>query len=258
MSPVDSGPVDSGRAELDGRVALVSGGARGLGAAIARQLAGLGARVVIGDLLADEGGALAVELGAAFVPLDVTSEESWAHIVSGTFERLGRLDVLVNNAGIGGPTPILDTPLRRYERIVAVNQTGTFLGMRAAVPVMVEAGRGSVVNIASIEGLRGLPGFAAYCGAKHAVVGMSKAVALEVAGHGVRVNAVCPGPVETPGLLKGLGGEEAKAAVAARVPLGGRLADPAQVAELVGFLAGDGSSYCTGSVFTADGGWTAG
>jgi 3alpha(or 20beta)-hydroxysteroid dehydrogenase len=246
--------------DLDGRVALVSGGARGLGAAVCEHLVSRGCRVVIGDLLVEEGEVLASGLGSAarFASLDVTDEQAWDRVVSGIVADLGRLDVLVNNAGIGGPTSITRCSLRRYQRIVEVNQTGTFLGMREALRVMVRARRGSVVNVASIEGIRGMPGFFAYCGSKHAVVGMTKSAALEVAEHGVRVNAVCPGPVDTPGLHQGIGGDEGVARVAAMVPLDHRLATPAEVARLIGFLAGDESSFSTGSIYTADGGWTAG
>lgn len=246
--------------DLRGRVALVSGGARGLGAAVCEHLVDRGCRVVIGDLLTDEGAALASRLGpgARFAELDVTDEQAWARVVSSTVADLGRLDVLVNNAGVGGPTSITRCSLERYQRIIGVNQVGTFLGMREALKVMVEARRGSVVNVSSIEGIRGMPGFVAYCASKHAVVGMTRSVALEVAEHGVRVNAVCPGPVETPGLYQGIGGDEGMAKIAAMVPLSHRLAAPEEVARLIGFLAGDDSSFSTGSIYTADGGWTAG
>ena len=248
----------AGGGDLAGRVALVSGGARGLGAAVCEHLAGGGAYVVIGDLLAEEGGALADRLGGRFAPLDVTDEHAWERAVAGVVADLGRLDILVNNAGVGGPTSITRCSLARYEKIIRVNQIGTFLGMREALKVMVEARRGTVVNVASIEGIRGMPGFVAYCASKHAVVGMTRSVALEVAEHGVRVNAVCPGPVETPGLHQGIGGDEGMAKIAAMVPLNNRLAAPEEVARLIGFLAGDESSFSTGSIYTADGGWTAG
>jgi 3alpha(or 20beta)-hydroxysteroid dehydrogenase len=151
----------------------------------------------------------------------------------------------------------MDTTLEAYQRIVAVNQTATFLGMRAVAPTMIKQGGGAIVNIASIEGSQGLAGFSAYCAAKHAILGLTRAVALELVRDGVRVNAVCPGAVETPGLHAGIGGDAGMAKVAASVPLR-RLAAASEVAALVAFLAGDGGSYCVGGEFRVDGGWTAG
>lgn len=247
--------------QLSGRTALVTGGARGLGEGIVRRLAASGARVVITDLprRRELGEALAGELGdgVEFRGLDVTSEDDWTSAVDEIVAAHDRLDVLVNNAGVGGPTPILGARLEDYGRIVAVNQTGTFLGMRTCAPVMVKRGAGSIINVASIEGSTGLAGFAAYCGSKHAVIGMTRAVSLELAPHNVRVNAVCPGPVDTPGLAGGIGDEAGIAALSARVPAG-RLADPSEVAAVVAFLAADEASFCTGGSFMVDGGWTAG
>jgi 3alpha(or 20beta)-hydroxysteroid dehydrogenase len=244
---------------LAGMTALVTGGARGLGEGIVRRLVDDGAQVVIADIKDDLAESLVSELGgrASFRRLDVTDEHAWDRVVGRTLETHGSLDILVNNAGRGGPTPITDTTLRDFYRIVDVNQVGTFLGMRACAPSMVRQGRGSIVNIASIEGLRGLAGFAAYCGAKHAVLGMTRAVSLELAASGVRVNAVCPGAVETPGLLHGIGGSDGMAKVAASIPAG-RLATTAEVAAVVAFLASDDGAYCTGADFVVDGGWTAG
>jgi 3alpha(or 20beta)-hydroxysteroid dehydrogenase len=241
------------------RVALVTGGARGLGEGIVRRLSAEGACAIIGDVREDIGAALAAELGvpARFHRLDVTSEESWDAAVAAAVEEYGRIDVLVNNAGVGGPTPITETTLADYERIIAVNQTGVFLGMRACVPVMIGQGHGSIVNVASIEGLRGLAGFTAYCGAKHAVVGMTRAVSLELASAGVRVNAICPGAIDTPGLFKGIGGAAGMEKLAAAIPQR-RLAPAAEVASLVAFLASDDANYCTGGDYVVDGGWTAG
>jgi 3alpha(or 20beta)-hydroxysteroid dehydrogenase len=241
-------------ARLAGRTALVTGGARGLGEGIVRQLIADGAHVIVGDVREELGEDLAAELGgqASFRKLDVTDERDWTSAV----DAHGDLDVLVNNAGRGGATPIGDTTLEQFRRIVDVNQVGTFLGMRACAPVMVRRGRGSIVNIASIEGIRGLAGFAAYCGAKHAVVGMTRAVSLELARTGVRVNSVCPGAVQTPGLAHGLGPDR-MASLASAIPQG-RLAAANEVAAMVAFLASDDGSYCTGGEFVVDGGWTAG
>lgn len=252
--------IHPGADRLQRRVAIVTGGARGLGEAIVRRLNAEGATTIIGDVREELGVALAAELGppARFQRLDVTSEESWdAAVRAAVNDEYGRIDVLINNAGVGGPTPITNTPLADYDRIIAVNQTGVFLGMRACVPVMIAQGRGSIVNIASIEGLRGLAGFTAYCGAKHAVVGMTRAVSLELATTGVRVNAVCPGAVETPGLFKGIGGAPGMKKLATAIPQR-RLAPPAEVASLVAFLASDEALYCTGGDYVVDGGWTAG
>jgi 3alpha(or 20beta)-hydroxysteroid dehydrogenase len=246
-------------ARLAGRTALVTGGARGLGEGIVRQLIADGAHVIVGDVREELGQALATELGgqASFQKLDVTDERDWSSAVGATVDVHGGLDVLVNNAGRGGPTPIGDTTLEQFRRIVDVNQVGTFLGMRACAPVMVRQGRGTIVNIASIEGIRGLAGFAAYCGAKHAVVGMTRAVSLELARTGVRVNSVCPGAVQTPGLAHGIGGDARMVKLASTIPQG-RLAAAGEIAVLVAFLASDDGSYCTGGEFVVDGGWTAG
>ncbi|MHB8694914.1 MAG: SDR family NAD(P)-dependent oxidoreductase [Solirubrobacteraceae bacterium] len=251
----------TGAGRQAGRTALVTGGARGLGEGIVRRLVADGARVVIADLprQQDLAAALAADLGdrARFHALDVTSEDAWRDGVDAVLDTYGSLDVLVNNAGVGSPSPIASTSLEHYRRIVEVNQTGTFLGMSACAPVMLRQGRGSIINIASIEGLRGLAGFAAYCGSKHAVIGMTRAVSLELASQHVRVNAVCPGPVDTPGLAGGIGGAPGVAKIAAIVPVG-RLAATREVAALVAFLASDEASYCTGGDYVVDGGWTAG
>ncbi|WP_405166261.1 SDR family oxidoreductase [Nocardia sp. NBC_01499] len=233
------------------KVALISGGARGMGAAHARLLASQGAKVVIADILADDGKALADELGdnAAYVQLDVTDPEQWKAAVEAAVQQFGRLDVLVNNAGIAGIAPLAETTPESWRKIIDINLTGTFLGMQAAVPAMLEHG-GSIVNISSVEGLRGSQGLHAYVASKFGVRGITKSVALEYARFDVRVNSIHPGFVDTQ-MTEGLKAEELG------IPLG-RAAKPAEVSDLVLFLASDEARYCTGSEFVIDGGLTAG
>lgn len=236
---------------LDGRVALVSGGARGLGAAYVRALHGAGARVVIGDLLDAEGTALADELGerALFVHLDVTSESSWADAV-GTAVGLGGVDVLVNNAGIANAGRIERYGRDQWDAVIAVNLTGTYLGVRAVVPVMKAARTGSIINISSVEGMRGDAALHGYVASKFGVRGLTKSLAVELGADGIRVNSVHPGFVLTP-MTQGLD------VTRQRIPLG-RPAVPDDVVGAVLFLAGDGSAYVTGTEIVVDGGMIAG
>ena len=186
---------------LDGKVALISGGARGQGAAEARLFAAEGAKVMVGDVLDDEGETLARELTsdrAAFRHHDVTDEGQWSAIVTEAVERFGQLDILVNNAGIFRILPMMQTSLDDYRQINDVNQIGVFLGMKAASPALVERGGGSIVNISSIAGLRGSPASFAYSASKWAVRGMTKSAALELAPFKVRVNSIHPGIIDTP------------------------------------------------------------
>ncbi|OLF18952.1 glucose 1-dehydrogenase [Actinophytocola xanthii] len=243
---------------LTGKVALVTGAAGGQGAAAATRFAAEGAEVVIADVADAPGKELAEELGARYHHLDVSDEDQWAEAVATTTQACGPITVLVNNAGILHMAALTETSLADYERVVRVNQIGTFLGMRAVAPGMVEAGGGSIINLSSIEGLRASPMLTAYTASKFAIRGMTKVAALELAGSGVRVNSVHPGVVETGLLPTALGGVEVDLSyVAKRVPLR-RVAGPAEIAELVLFLASDESSYCTGGEFIADGGVTAG
>jgi len=246
-------------AQLDGKVALITGGARGQGAAEARRFVAEGARVVVGDVAHDEGKALASELGsaAAYVGLDVTDESDWAEAISAAGDLFGPIDVLVNNAGIVRVAPLVQTATDDYMAVVRVNQLGVFLGMRAVLPGMIERRSGAIVNISSIDGIVGMPGMSAYAATKHAVIGMTKSVALEVAAFGVRVNAVLPGGVDTPMLDMPELGFDIGAVVASKVPMA-RLADAGEVAGLVCYLASEESRYCTGSSFVIDGGMTAG
>ena len=209
------------------------------------------------DVLLDEGEVLAKEIGATFIAHDVRSEEEWAEVVRETTERHGRIDVLVNNAGIFERAKLVDTDLATYRRITDVNQVGVFLGMKAVAPVMIEQGSGSIVNISSVAGLRAAAGGFAYGASKFAVTGMTKSAAIELARHGVRVNSIHPGMIETDMITQVTGGNaERHERFARSVPLR-RPADPSEVARLALFLASDDSSYCTGSEFVVDGGMTA-
>ena len=243
---------------LDGKVAIVTGGARGQGGAEATLFRAEGADVVVTDVLHDEGEVLAKEIGATFIAHDVRSEEEWAEVARRTLELHGRIDVLVNNAGIFQRARMLDTDLETYRRITDVNQVGVFLGMKTVAPTMIEQGSGSVVNISSVAGLRAAAGGFAYGASKFAVTGMTKSAAMELARHGIRVNSIHPGIIETDMITEVTGGNaERHDRFVNSVPLR-RGADPSEVARLALFLASDDASYCTGSEFVVDGGMTAG
>ncbi len=249
---------------LENKVALISGGARGLGRAMAEEFVAEGARVVIGDLMEKTAAEAAREIGdrALAIRLDVTQERSWEEAIKATLAAFGSLNVLVNNAGTAEGSAFHETTLESYRRVTEVNQTGVFLGMRAAVDPMTRAGGGSIVNISSIDGMVGSPGIISYIASKWAVRGMTKAVAMELAPRGIRVNSVHPGHVHT--LLASQPGQDRKPikemieAHTRRFAPMGRTGKPSEIAKLVAFLASDDSSYCTGSEFVADGGFTAG
>src|SRR4051794_273634 len=244
---------------LEGKVAIVTGAARGQGAAAARLFVAEGARVVIGDVLDDLGKELADSLGEAAIyrHLDVSSEDDWKAVVDETVETLGGVDVLVNNAGILRFAALPDMPLEDYMRIVNVNQVGTFLGMRAVAKPMMAAGKGSIVNISSVEGLAGMPYLTAYTSTKFAIRGMSKVAALELGPNGIRVNSVHPGMIETDMVKDAAGGHDIDLSPAAkRIPLR-RMGTSEDIAEVVLFLASDRSAYVTGAELAADGGATA-
>ena len=249
---------------LDGKVALVSGGARGLGRAMAEEFVDEGARVMIGDVLVEDAQATAKELGDACqaTELDVTQEESWAAAIQAVSETFGGLDILVNNAGTAEGAPFAETTLESYRRVTEVNQTGVFLGMRAAVEPMKARGGGSIVNISSIEGMVASPLIISYTASKWAVRGMTKAVAIELAPFGIRVNSIHPGHVHTglasqPG--EDLSFKEAMIEEHSRrhAPMG-RTGTPQEIAKMAAFLASDDSSYSTGSEFVSDGGFITG
>lgn len=244
---------------LNGKVALITGAARGQGAAEARLFAQRGAKVMLCDILDSEGQAVAAEIGAnaAYLRLDVTSEASWQAAVKATVAKFGKLNVLVNNAGIVKVTALADCPLEEYMQVIQVNQIGVFLGMKTVAPAMKQAGGGSIVNISSIDGLIGMTGGTAYCASKFAVRGMTKVAALELGKDGIRVNSIHPGGILTP-MITGAGLDAQTAGeIFGRVPLQ-RIGQPEEIATLAAYLASDDASYSTGSEFIADGGLTAG
>ena len=241
---------------LEGRVALITGAARGQGAAEARLFAREGAKVVAADVLVDELDALCREIGdAAFAcPLDVSDEPQWRTCIDEVDARFGRLDVLVNNAGIAQAAPLLETSLEDYLAVIGVNQIGCFLGMRWGGPLMVRSGGGSIVNVSSTGGLEGVPQMVGYAASKHAVTGMTRTAAIDLAPYGIRVNSLHPGGVDT----DMLGPETERRAVDyGYFPLA-RLASPEEIARSALFLASDDSSYCTGTALLVDGGVMAG
>lgn len=242
---------------LTGKVALITGGARGQGGAAARRFVEEGAQVLIGDVLDEEGKALADEIGAAYQRLDVTSEEDWTSAVERAEAEFGPVTVLVNNAGILHFSELAATTLADYERVIRVNQIGTFLGMRSVVEPMTRAGAGSIVNMSSVEGLAGMPFLVAYTASKFAIRGMTKVAALELGAKGIRVNSVHPGMIDTKMVSDAAGGAEIDSSWVAKKVALARTGQPGEIANLVVFLASDESSYSTGAEFVADGGATA-
>ncbi len=238
--------------ELDGRIAVVTGGARGQGASEARLFAREGATVVISDVLDEQGEKTASALGCQYLHLDVTSESEWESVVADTIGRHGRLDILMNNAGIFQGAQLLNTSTDLWNRTVAINQTGVFLGMRTAARAMIDAGNGgSIINTSSIAGLEGGFGATAYGATKWAVTGMTKTAAKELGKYEIRVNSIHPGVIVTDMIDHLVKGNEEKWAL--RQPIR-RLGEPEDIAQMALFLASDRSSYCTGQAFTVDGG----
>ncbi len=237
---------------LAGKVALVSGGARGMGASHAREMVAHGAKVVCGDILDADGEVVAKELGedARYIHLDVTRAEDWDAAVAFAIAEFGGVDVLVNNAGILNIGTVEDFELSEWHRILDINLTGVFLGIRAVVPAMKNAGHGSIINISSIEGMAGTIASHGYTATKFAVRGLTKSTALELGQFGIRVNSVHPGLVKTP-MADWVPEDIFQSAL-------GRIAQPKEISNLVVYLASDESSYSTGAEFVVDGGTLAG
>lgn len=242
-------------ARLEGKVAIITGSAQGMGAAHAKKFIEEGAKVVLTDLNEEKGNALAAELGenAIFVKQNVANEEDWKNVVVKAEEAFGPVNVLVNNAGITMAKSITDTSVEDYRKIVEINQVSVFLGIKSVVSSMEKAGQGTIVNISSLNGLVG--GAVGYTDTKFAVRGITKAAALELAPKNIRVNSVHPGVIATPMVVQ----EDTKAAVEAfskMIPMS-RVAEPEEVSNLVLYLASEESSYSTGSEFIVDGGMSA-
>ncbi len=237
---------------LDGKVALITGGARGMGESHARGVIAEGGSVVIGDVLDDLGQELAEKLGsnAIYVHLDVTSAEDWDRAVAKAVEAFGRLNVLVNNAGILTVAPIREFTDEQWDRIIAINLTGAFKGIRAAATELARSAPSSVINISSVAGLTGFTQGVGYVSSKFAIRGLTKAAAVELGREGIRVNSIHPGSILTP-MTQGLTMPFTHVAL-------GREGTPPEVTALVIYLASDESSYSTGAEFIADGGETAG
>ncbi|MBV8690644.1 MAG: glucose 1-dehydrogenase [Actinobacteria bacterium] len=240
---------------LAGKVAIITGAARGQGAVEARMFVDEGAKVVVADVLDAEGEAVAKELGddAVFVHLDVSQPDQWKAAVGAAEETFGKLDVLVNNAGILHFSTIEKMAVEDYMRVVSVNQVGTFLGMQSVIEPMRKAGGGSIVNISSIEGILAMGGTVAYASTKFAIRGMTKVAALELGRDGIRVNSVHPGTIRTP-MTDPLGDITPIGKI---IPLR-RVGESEDVAAVVLFLASDDAAYCSGAEFVVDGGVLAG
>jgi 3alpha(or 20beta)-hydroxysteroid dehydrogenase len=243
--------------QLVGKVALISGAGRerGQGAAEGRLFAAHGATVILADVRDEEGEATAGNIkGAEYAHLDVTSEADWERVVADIVARHGRLDILINNAGIAAMGRLVNATTEDWDRTIAINQSGVFFGMRTAARAMIAANNGgSIVNISSIAGMEGLFGSMAYGASKWAVRGMTKIAAKELGRHGIRVNSIHPGFIETDMLDQGNFGEDGKTRMARRVPTG-RLGKPEDIANMALFLCTPAADYVTGQEFVVDGG----
>jgi 3alpha(or 20beta)-hydroxysteroid dehydrogenase len=246
--------------KLTGKVALVTGGARAMGAATARLFAEEGAQVMIADVLTDEGQALATDLGptTVFQHLNVADETAWKDAVETCCGHFGGIDILINNAGIIYFGALLDTSLADFKRVIDVNLVGCFLGMRTAAPQIIARGGGAIVNISSVDGMKGSNSIGAYAASKWGVRGMTKVAAMEFGHRGVRVNSIHPGGVNTPmGNPRGMSVTEMNASFYKSVPAQ-RVGEPIEVARASLFLASDDASYINGAELTVDGGMIAG
>ncbi|WP_182379233.1 glucose 1-dehydrogenase [Nocardioides sp. WS12] len=244
------------RAGLTDHVSIVTGGAGGIGAAVARSLVADGARVMVTDVQDDLGRSLAEELGdaATFEHHDVTDESAWAGVVDATINKFGRVDSLVNNAGILGMKPFLEMTVADFDRVMDINARSVFLGMHAVAPAFAQQKRGVIVNLSSTAGLSGQVGGLAYSASKWAVRGMSKSIALELGGHGIRVVSLHPGTIVTP-MTEQVGASLDQPAPASAL---GRNGKPEEIAAVVAFLVSEDASYMTGTEVVVDGGWSAG
>jgi 3alpha(or 20beta)-hydroxysteroid dehydrogenase len=237
---------------LSGKVALISGGSRGLGESHARALIAQGARVVVADILDDDGQALVAELGEAsrYIHLDVTSRTEWAKAVAFTLQEFGALNVLINNAGIAHFSPIGEYKPEQWDTMIAINLTGVFYGVDASLQALMASAPSSIINVSSIAGLRGYSGLVGYNAAKFGVTGLTKSVALDVAQFGIRCNSIHPGVINTP-MTSNVGTRRKHVAME-------RTGRPEELSSLVVYLASDEASFCTGSEFICDGGESAG
>ena len=247
------------RGRLEGRVILISGASRGQGEAEARLFAAEGACLVLGDVLEDLGDQVARSLAAhaTFVKLDVSCETDWSRAVDTAIDRFGKLDGLINNAGVRATSkPLTEYSLAEYRSVIDVNQVGVFLGMRAAAPAITRAGGGTIVNVSSVAGMTGVAGSIAYTASKWAVRGMTKTAALELGPHGIRVNSIHPGGIDTP-MIADLLAARPRATGGSRYGAS-RMGTAEEIATIALFLSNDESSMCTGSEFVADDGYLAG
>src|ERR1700733_12869110 len=240
------------------RVAIVTGGASGIGKATVELFAQEGAKVVIGDLPESEGEKIAKEIGATFVATDVGDPKQVERMVRAAVDKFGKLDIMYNNAGIGVTSPLLEHTDELYMKTIRIDLDGVFWGLRYAGKVMTAQKRGTIVNTASVAGIRGSVGLSAYNAAKHGVVGLTRNAALEFASAGVRVNCVCPGIVDTPLVARTSGTSEEIREVLHRAHPLGRMAKPVEIAKCVLFLASDDASFVTGHALMVDGGIMAG
>ncbi|MCP5178991.1 MAG: glucose 1-dehydrogenase [Pseudomonadales bacterium] len=238
---------------LDGKVAIITGAARGQGEAEARLFAAHGASVVLTDILAEQGQAVAADIGeaACFVLHDVASEADWARVVETAINTFGAVDILVNNAAISRPLKLEHTDLATYQQIVGVNQVGVFLGMRAVLEPMKRAGGGAIINVGSVAALQGTSTLFAYTASKWAVRGMTRSAALELARYNIRVNQINPGVIDTP--INHANPDRMNQVLVQTTPMR-RMGQPSEIAEAALFLASDAASFATGADFTIDGG----